>query len=92
MKFDYKIKCRALKKKFKDRMFEFQVYIFLYMIPSNLISILNQETFDEHLLLQTLKENIQQEYREVVERRVFTGDLILFFFSDIYQHFCNYTF
>lgn len=33
-------------------------------------------------LLQTLKENIQQEYREVVERRVFTGDIILFF-SDI---------
>ncbi|KAL8517573.1 hypothetical protein ACS0TY_015727 [Phlomoides rotata] len=34
----------ALKKKFKDRMFEFQ----------------------------TLRENIHQEYREVVERRVFT--------------------
>ena len=34
----------ALKKKFKDRMFEFQ----------------------------TLRENIRQEYREVVERRVFT--------------------
>ncbi|KAK6126578.1 hypothetical protein DH2020_039689 [Rehmannia glutinosa] len=38
------LKGRALKKKFKDRMSEFQ----------------------------TLRENIHQEYREVVERRVFT--------------------
>lgn len=28
--------------------------------------------------MQTLKENIQQEYREVVERRVFTGDHTFF--------------
>ncbi|CAA0843015.1 Putative syntaxin-131 [Striga hermonthica] len=40
----------ALKKKFKDRMSDFQ----------------------------TLRENIHQEYREVVERRVFTGDRAVF--------------
>lgn len=66
--------CSSLKKKLKDKMAEFQVRLsrisVLDFFPKSPILQLN---FFSSKSLQTLRGAIHQEYREVVERRVFTG-------------------
>ena len=69
----------ALTKKFRDLMIEFQVYFHMpnYIdnnyIPLSIVIV----TYEyECLLFQTLRQRIDDEYREVVERRVVTGSII----------------
>jgi len=60
----------AVKKKFKDKISEFQVSL----ANSEKKMFSKKVVLSSYLChLQTLRQNIQQEYREVVERRVFTG-------------------
>ncbi|CAL9773832.1 unnamed protein product [Musa acuminata subsp. burmannicoides] len=64
----------ALKKKLKERMSEFQVSSYFHicqMIFCLLDSFLNHSA-PFSIFEVTLRETIKQEYREVVERRVFT--------------------
>lgn len=80
-------KCSALKKKLKERMSEFQVSSnscflwlnssdscsYLYNCLFNIFSYASFILFGLFVALQILRQKIQEEYREVIERRVFTG-------------------
>lgn len=59
----------ALTKRFRDLMTEFQVYLHVKVINNFCFSMLSNFC----ILFQTLRQKIQDEYREVVERRVITG-------------------
>lgn len=73
-KHDISFNCSDLKKKLHDRMKEFQVSLCNQSHLCNKISkCLHSRDLSALDHLQNLRQTIQDEYREVVGRRVFTG-------------------
>lgn len=77
LKLSFYLYFSALTKKFRDLMTEFQVYFHMpNYIDNNYIPLSIVIVTYECLLFQTLRQRIDDEYREVVERRVVTGSII----------------